>query len=136
MDESIHKAPVLKQKTPRGVLTYANTGHPHAFLVPAKGEPRRLSAEGPPLGLSDEVPGAESVVWQKGKDLLVLFTDGIVDTRDPAGTRIGEAAILDLVKKNLRKEPAEIVKSVFDLLEEYSDGIASPDDLTMLVLRT
>lgn len=119
-----------------GKLRYSNTGHPHAFIVPAKGEARRLSAEGPPLGLSDEVPGAESVTWQKGKDLLVLFTDGIVDTRDPAGTRIGEAAVLDLVKANLKKQPAEIVKSVFDLLEEYSGGIASPDDLTMLVLRT
>jgi sigma-B regulation protein RsbU (phosphoserine phosphatase) len=95
-----------------------------------------LSAEGPPLGLSDEVPGAESVPWQKGKDLLVLFTDGIVDTRDPEGTRIGESAVLDVVRKNMKKAPAEIVKSVFDRLEQYSGGIASPDDLTMLVLRT
>jgi serine phosphatase RsbU (regulator of sigma subunit) len=36
----------------------------------------------------------------------------------------------------MKKAPAEIVKSVFDRLEQYSGGIASPDDLTMLVLRT
>ena len=119
-----------------GKLRYSNTGHPHAFVISPDGTPRRLSAEGPPLGLSDEVPGAESVPWQKGKDLLVLFTDGIVDTRDPAGTRIGESAVLDVVRKNMKKAPAEIVKSVFDRLEQYSGGIASPDDLTMLVLRT
>ena len=35
-----------------------------------------------------------------------------------------------------KKQPAEIVNSVFELLEEYSAGTASPDDLTMLVLRT
>ena len=119
-----------------GKLRYSNTGHPHAFIVSPDGTPRRLSAEGPPLGLSDEVPGAESVPWQKGKDLLVLFTDGMVDTRDPEGTRIGESAVLDVVRKNMKKAPAEIVKSVFDRLEQYSGGIASPDDLTMLVLRT
>jgi phosphoserine phosphatase RsbU/P len=117
-------------------LRYSNTGHPHAFVLSADGTPRRLTAAGPPLGLSDEVPGTESVPWQKGKDLLVLFTDGIVDTRDPEGTRIGESAVLDVVKKNLKKDPAEIVKSVFDRLEQYSGGLASPDDLTMLVLRT
>ena len=119
-----------------GKLRYSNTGHPHAFVLSPDGEARRLSAEGPPLGLSDEVPGAESVAWKKGKDLLVLFTDGIVDTRDPGGTRFGEAAVLDVVRKNMKKAPAEIVKSVFDNLEQYSGGIASPDDLTMLILRT
>jgi sigma-B regulation protein RsbU (phosphoserine phosphatase) len=119
-----------------GKLRYSNTGHPHAFIISSDGTTRRLSAESPPLGLSDEVPGAESVPWQKGKDLLALFTDGIVDTRDPSGNRIGENAVLDVIRKNLKKAPADIVKSVFDRLERYSEGGASPDDLTMLILRT
>ena len=119
-----------------GKLRYSNTGHPHAFKLGADGKAERLSAESPPLGLSDEVPGAQSVSWQKGKDLLVLFTDGVVDTRDPGGTRIGEAAVLDVVKKNMKKAPAEIVKSVFERLERHGGGVTNPDDLTMLVLRT
>jgi sigma-B regulation protein RsbU (phosphoserine phosphatase) len=119
-----------------GKLRYSNTGHPHAFIISSDGTTRRLSAESPPLGLSDQVPGTESVPWQKGKDLLALFTDGIVDTRDPAGNRIGENAVLDVIRKNLKKAPADLVKSVFDRLERYSEGGASPDDLTMLILRT
>jgi sigma-B regulation protein RsbU (phosphoserine phosphatase) len=119
-----------------GKLRYSNTGHPHAFVMSADGEMRRLTAEAPPLGLSDDAPGTESVPWQKGKDSLVLFTDGIVDTRSPAGTRIGEAAILDEVKKRRKKNPDEIVTAVFDLLGYHSVGAASPDDLTMLILRT
>jgi sigma-B regulation protein RsbU (phosphoserine phosphatase) len=119
-----------------GKLRYSNTGHPHAFIISSDGTTRRLSAESPPLGLSDQVPGTESVPWQKGKDLLALFTDGIVDTRDPAGNRIGENAVLDVIRKNLKKAPADLVKSIFDRLERYSEGGASPDDLTMLILRT
>jgi sigma-B regulation protein RsbU (phosphoserine phosphatase) len=119
-----------------GKLRYSNTGHPHAFVVSADGEVRRLSAEAPPLGLSDEAPETVSIPWQKGKDSLVLFTDGIVDTRSPAGTRIGEAAVLEVVRKNRRKVPAEIINSIFDLLGQHSLGAASPDDLTMVVLRT
>lgn len=119
-----------------GKLRYANTGHPHAFVVTADGESRRLSAESPPLGLSDELPDTQTVTWQKGKDLLVLFTDGIVDIRNPAGTRIGESAILEVVRKHRTKSPQDIVAKVFDRLGQYGGGGTSPDDLTMLVLRS
>jgi sigma-B regulation protein RsbU (phosphoserine phosphatase) len=119
-----------------GKLRYSNTGHPHAFVVGADGETRRLAAEAPPLGLSDDAPDTQSIPWQKGKDTLVLFTDGIVDTRSPGGTRIGEAAVLEVVKKQRKKSPEEIVGSVFDLLGYHSVGASSPDDLTMLVLRS
>jgi sigma-B regulation protein RsbU (phosphoserine phosphatase) len=119
-----------------GKLRYSNTGHPHAFVISPDGKAERLSAESPPLGLSDEVPGAQSVAWHKGKDLLVLFTDGVVDTRDPSGARIGEAAVLDVVNRNMKKPPAEIVRLVFERLEQYAGNVTNPDDLTMLVLRT
>lgn len=119
-----------------GKLRYSNTGHPHAFVMKADGEIQRLAAEAPPLGLSDDMPQTETIPWQKGKDTLLLFTDGIVDTRSPAGVRIGEAAVLDEVKKNRKRVPSEIVNCVFDLLGFHSVGAASPDDLTMLVLRT
>ncbi|MDO8502251.1 MAG: SpoIIE family protein phosphatase [Gemmatimonadaceae bacterium] len=119
-----------------GTLHYANTGHPHAFVIGPEGAVRRLAADGPPLGLSDEAPGAQSVPWQKGKDLLVLFTDGIVDSRNAAGARLGESAVLDVILGNRSKAPGEIVAAVFDLLHRHSGDVPSPDDLTLLVLRS
>ena len=74
--------------------------------------------------------------WQKGKNLLVLFTDGIVDVRNGEGARIGEAAVLQRIVKNRAQAPAKIVESVFELLRTYGAGSNSPDDLTLLVLRT
>jgi len=119
-----------------GKLRYANTGHPHAFLLDSDGAFRRLAAAAPPLGLSDEVPAAETVPWQKGDNLLVLFTDGIVDSRNAAGARLGETAVLDVVRRARTKTPAKIVDAVFKLLGEHSGEVPSPDDLTLLILRT
>ena len=119
-----------------GKLRYSNTGHPHAFVVREDGAWQRLEAGAPPLGLSDESPGAESIAWRKGKDLLVLFTDGIVDMRNTAGERIGEAAILEAVKRNRKKSPDEIVDAIFTMLNKHSGVVPSPDDLTLLVLRS
>ncbi|HEX2723871.1 MAG TPA: GAF domain-containing SpoIIE family protein phosphatase, partial [Gemmatimonadaceae bacterium] len=113
-----------------GKLRYANTGHPHAFRLNAEGTFHRLSADAPPLGLSDAVPAAETVSWQKGKDRLILFTDGIVDSRNSSGDRLGEAAVLDVVLRNRTQRPAGIVDSVFNLLREHSGDVPSPDDLT------
>ena len=119
-----------------GKIRFANRGHPHAFIVSDDGSFDRLEANAPPLGLSDEETSGEARAWQKGKDLLVLFTDGIVDTRNPAGVRFGEAAIVDIIKRNRKKAPEDIVEAVFKRLNEYSVGGSSPDDLTLLVLRT
>ena len=66
----------------------------------------------------------------------MLFTDGIVDIRNAAGIRIGETAILDVVRKHRAKTPRDVVAKVFDRLGQYSGGATSPDDLTMLVLRS
>jgi sigma-B regulation protein RsbU (phosphoserine phosphatase) len=116
-------------------LRFANTGHPHAFIMNADGEMRRLTADGPPLGLADEIAPAQSVPWQKGKDTLLLFTDGIVDSRSESGDRLGEAKVLEHIRKHRNKTPEEIVTAVFQLLSRHSGSAVNPDDLTLLVVR-
>src|SRR5512141_507880 len=125
---------VLEKKS--ATLRYSNTGHPHAFIVGAKGKPRRLEAHGPPLGMSEEVPGAAAEPWKKGEDLLVLFTDGVSDARSPTGQRLGELKVLDVIAKNRAKPPEEILQIVFELLNRHTGGAPSDDDLTVLLLRS
>jgi sigma-B regulation protein RsbU (phosphoserine phosphatase) len=125
---------VLEKKS--SMLRYSNTGHPHAFVFKAAGEPKRLEAHGPPLGMTDEAPSAGAEPWRKGEDLLVLFTDGIVDVRSPAGERLGEQKVLDVVSEHRGRHPDEILRRVFDMLGEYTGGAPSADDLTLLVLRS
>lgn len=125
---------VLEKKS--STLRYSNTGHPHAFVFKAAGEPKRLEAHGPPLGMIEEAPGAAAEPWRKGEDLLVLFTDGIVDARSPTGERLGEKKVLDVVSEHRNLHPDEILRRVFDMLGEYTGGAPSADDLTLVVLRS
>jgi sigma-B regulation protein RsbU (phosphoserine phosphatase) len=125
---------VLEKKT--STLRYSNTGHPHAFIFGPKGKPRRLVAQGPPLGMTDDAPGVSAEPWMKGEDLLVLFTDGIIDARSPTGERLGEAKVLQMVGKHRAEHPDDILKRVFDMLGEFTGGAPSDDDLTLLLLRS
>jgi sigma-B regulation protein RsbU (phosphoserine phosphatase) len=118
---------------PGGRLSYANAGHPYAFRVPPQGDPERLEATGPPIGLAAE--GAierRQLAWAPD-DLLCLCTDGLIDARNARGERFGERRLLELICAHRSEPPDAILEAVY----AEADGFTSPpiDDRTLLVLR-
>jgi phosphoserine phosphatase RsbU/P len=117
-----------------GRLSYANAGHPYAFRVPRFGEPERLEATAPPLGLA--AAGSiqrRQVPWTIRHDLLVLWTDGLVDARNESGQPFGEQRLLAEVCARRTESPEAIVRAV--LAEAEAFGSQPVDDRTLLVLR-
>jgi phosphoserine phosphatase RsbU/P len=119
-----------------GQLSYANMGHPHAFVVTADGTVQRLDATDPPLGLGSLPPRSATRPWRSGQDTLVLFTDGISDARDEAGEVLGEDRVLDVVRARRKDAPQRIVDGVFALLEGHMGRVMPADDQALIVLRT
>lgn len=118
-----------------GRLLYANAGHPQAFLVRQDGEAVRLGATSPPLGVIPLAQYGDGVVaWNRGRDLLCLFTDGLSDGCSPEGGVRGEAALLAEVRR-LRDRPVQqILSAVFKLAARGRPGIP-PDDRTAVLAR-
>jgi phosphoserine phosphatase RsbU/P len=115
-------------------LSYANAGHPHAFRVPLSGAPERLEATAPPLGLA--AFGSiqrRQLGWAPGEDLLVLWTDGLVDARNEAGEAYGEQRLLDCISAHRTEAVESIVRTA--LAEAESFGVQPIDDRTLLVMR-
>lgn len=120
----------------RGELLYANTGHPHAFVVTADGHCERLSATDPPLGMADRQPATGRRSWDPDHDLLVLFTDGLSDARSRSGERLGEEALLDVISRYHDEPPAAILERLFAVVEEHSGDMPRRDDQTIVLLRS
>nr|MBA3658229.1 SpoIIE family protein phosphatase [Gemmatimonadales bacterium] len=117
-----------------GSLAFSNAGHPYAFRVPRFGDPERLEATAPPLGLARVGSiHRKQVPWTVGTDLLVLWTDGLVDMRNEAGERFGEARLLDAVCAHRTEMPEAIVQAVLAGADAF--GGEAIDDRTILVLR-
>jgi phosphoserine phosphatase RsbU/P len=115
-------------------LTYASAGHPHAFRVPVDGEPERLEATSPPLGLAgDGSIQRRHKTWNMGEDLLVLCTDGLVDARNELGEPFGEQRLLAEVAARRTETPEAIVQAVLERADDF--GARPTDDRTLLVLR-
>ncbi|HKR07726.1 MAG TPA: GAF domain-containing SpoIIE family protein phosphatase, partial [Gemmatimonadaceae bacterium] len=120
----------------KGKLSYANTGHPHAFVISEEGTITRLAAANPPLGMVDDIPATASLSWVKGKDLLVLFTDGISDARNTRDERLGEERVLELIRENRDNDTKIILDRVFKMLEVHTRTVTRRDDLTLVVMRS
>jgi sigma-B regulation protein RsbU (phosphoserine phosphatase) len=119
-----------------GVLRYANAGHPHAYHISADGRAERLPAIDPPLGMVDTVPTARSRPWARGKDLLLLFTDGVSDARNRFGARLGEQPVLDIVERYRTERPAAILDRMFEELAEHTGEAVQRDDLAVVLARS
>ena len=120
----------------KGTLRYANTGHPHAYVITQEGTTKRLAALDPPLGMVDEPPAARTVRWTRNNDLLALFTDGVSDARDREDVRLGDQRVLKVIVDNRSEPPAMILERVLSMVEQYTAGAVRRDDLTIVLVKS
>jgi phosphoserine phosphatase RsbU/P len=119
----------------QGVLRYSNAGHPHAFRIEPEGEPIRLLATDPPIGIAGAASYNEEIkTWNSG-DLMFLFTDGLSDTLATKERGTGERLVLKTIGEHRTSTPEDIVAHLFQLAEGATPDIPS-DDRTAVVLRT
>lgn len=116
-------------------IAYSNAGHPHAFVIDAEGKHRRLLATDPPMGIGTEPYGQSAMTWKPGKDLLLLFTDGLSDTLAHARRSSGEHLVLSTVADHRHRPARDILDKLFELCGRATPSIPS-DDRTAVVLRT
>jgi sigma-B regulation protein RsbU (phosphoserine phosphatase) len=117
-----------------GSLTYINAGHCPGFVVRPEGV-ESLDSSGPVLGVLKQSRFRQvSVDFQAG-DLLVLYSDGVVEATNAADEEFGEDR-LQAVLRDCAGRSAEATRRA--ILEAYRRflGEASPeDDMTLLVLE-
>ncbi len=119
----------------RPEIAYSNAGHPSAFIIGSDGGPRRLFATDPPMGIGPTPYGEKTVRWSPGKDLLLLFTDGLSDRLAGVRRSSGEEQILRTVAANRTRAPGEILDVLFEMSREAVPSIPA-DDRTAVILRT
>jgi len=91
----------------------------------------QFSSRNYPMGVSDETSYTTTVenYFIKDGDRLVLFTDGIVEARNPDGVMYGLEGVVDGVK-NIKTE--SVVDLLLDNMAEFTHGIKQSDDATVL----
>ncbi len=117
-------------------LKYTNAGHNPPLLIRGCQDPILLDKGGPVLGV---LPGSgyESgqINLQTG-DVLVLFTDGVVEAQNPAGEEYSAKRLARIVSSNLQQSPGEVIETIHASIVQFRETTVLADDLTLVVMKT
>ena len=89
-----------------------------------------------PLGIvaDEEFPVGGPVLLAPG-DLVLLLTDGILETVSSGGEQFGVERVLELVRANRHKPAGELIDSLRTAAIAFSDHATLLDDLTIVVVK-
>ncbi len=119
-------------------LSLANAGSVQPMLVSRVGdrmEARVIKAEGFPLGLFPNVTYEEFTISTQPGDLLVFFSDGIVDADNAVGEMFGNERLCSTLERLETQEAEAAITSVLDSVATFQGGKEHFDDETLVVLR-
>lgn len=122
-------------------LTSARAGHnPPLLFNPARGpEPFKFETGGLMLGMAqpaifDAQLEAQTVAVRPG-DLLLLYTDGIEEGKNPDREEFGLKRMVPVLQAEWAKPGAYILGALFYEFERFAAGVKQEDDLTAVCVK-
>lgn len=116
---------------------FANAGHAPALLYRCQDRSFiELESTGLPIGViqQPDCPLGPVLTLQPG-DMVVLGTDGIVESMDQRGTQFGNERLQECIRKGANGPLPELVRNIGRAVELHYVGDSPPDDLTLLAVR-
>jgi sigma-B regulation protein RsbU (phosphoserine phosphatase) len=118
-----------------GDLRYVNGGHNPPLLVRAGGEVVRLAPTGPMVGLLPGVSFNEGRAHMDRGDVLVIFTDGIVEAENAAGEELGDGPLAEVVLHHPRASADELFEALLVAAFQHLEDGKFRDDVTLVVIK-
>jgi sigma-B regulation protein RsbU (phosphoserine phosphatase) len=117
-----------------GTLSLSSAGHPPALLYrAATGRCVCLEVVGAALGVLPDSPYEEVLESFEPNDLLLLYTDGILEARRD-DEQFGLDRLVAAFARAADQPPREIAAALVNAVREFAGGMFS-DDVTLLVLK-
>lgn len=116
-------------------LTYINAGHNLPILRHASGEIDRLRAGGLPFGIKPDGRYDSGSLTLNPSDLLVIFTDGVVEAVNAAGEEFEDRRLLDLFKAPPQGTASDMLIYLMRAVDAFVGPTRQHDDITCLVLQ-
>ena len=116
-------------------LQYTNAGHNPPLLIRPGKDSIQLAEGGPVLGVLPNADYRSDTVSLHEGDVLVFFTDGVVETENAEGEEYSANRLANLVRSKLDLDPNQLIDEIFASVADFSGGAAQFDDMTVAVIR-
>jgi sigma-B regulation protein RsbU (phosphoserine phosphatase) len=118
-----------------GTLGYVNAGHCYPLHLRGDGGVERLVEGGPVLGLFPDLDFQQAETRLLSGDVLIMYTDGLSETRNPEGEEFGEARIIERAMASRSRPAREMVGELVGAALAFAASAGLGDDLTVMVLK-
>jgi sigma-B regulation protein RsbU (phosphoserine phosphatase) len=116
-------------------LTYIRAGHNVPILRRASGELERLEEGDLPLGINPGTSFPSGSTTLAPGDLLLIYTDGVIEAVNEHDQEFGEARLLDLLRATPPESAAATLERFTSAVEAFAGTARQHDDITWLVFR-
>ncbi len=116
-------------------LTHVNAGHNWPVLRRASGTIERLQTGGVPLGLMRNARYECGQTTLAPGDLLLVFTDGLVEAEDGKEEQYGELRMLTTLNSYSGATATQVLNGLMTSADRFVGSVPQQDDITCLVLR-
>ena len=115
--------------------TQSRTKTTSSTPVSAKISVKTIQAEGFPLGLFPNAEYEEFTLSTRPGDLIVFFSDGIVDAQNAKGEMFGDERLANVLQSQPHLTATSAAQAILDAVTSFQSGTAHFDDETIVVLR-
>lgn len=130
--------------TNRHTLTLARAGHELPLLLTRSEGPsgprfEKIRTEGMAIGIVppeifDTILTEVTLPFRPGS-VLVFFTDGLTEARNPAGDEYGTENLARTVLRSHQAGARDLSQEILSSLENFCEGVTPHDDLTLVTVK-
>ncbi len=120
------------------LLTYASGAHAFPLLFRARDTQKPfvpLVAAGAPLGSSEDPTFQQSTQGFGQGDLLICYTDGLIEASNAAGDPFGDKRVRQVVQRCYSRNVEEICEILLGEVSRFVGSAELDDDQTLVVAR-
>jgi sigma-B regulation protein RsbU (phosphoserine phosphatase) len=120
-----------------GTLLYCNAGHCEPYLVSAPGSEniRGLDRTGVPLGIFAEETWEQRSIQLVPGDMLVIYTDGIIEAQNAQGAFLGKDRLLQAAGDHFGLPAWEVRDAILADVLGFEGETPQADDIALIILR-
>lgn len=127
---------------PTNELALCVAGHPPPLWYRAKAkrwtylqQETTTDAANVPLGIIDISEYEQFDVRLSIDDLILCYTDSLIEAREPDGEQLGQDGLLDIVRLLDASTPDRFIPALLDAIDARTAGGLKNDDVTALLFR-
>lgn len=132
---------------PKRQLSLSNAGHPSPMWYRAKESAWFALGVDPadeansrladlPLGIEDDAGYQQTEITFMPGDLMLMYTDALIESRDADGRMLGVHGLLDRLNSLESHEPARVIPALIERLTNDDEHDLTDDDLTALLIAS